>query len=76
MIKHCCRIVWSIEEKKSKKPNVAKANQRELMLWSKCVVCESTKSKFIKKQKVDGLLSYLGLKKPIRKISLLGESLF
>ena len=46
------------------------------MLLSKCEVCDSKKSKFIKGHKVSGLLSSLGIKKILSKIPLLGPLLF
>ena len=45
------------------------------MLLSKCAICGSKKSKFIKKQEANGLLSSLGIKTPLSKISLLGNVL-
>ena len=41
-----------------------------IMLLSKCEVCDSKKSKFIKEQESSGLLSGLGIKTPLTKISL------
>ena len=46
------------------------------MLLSKCVMCDSKKSKFIKQQEASGLLRSLGIKKPLNKILLLGPLLF
>ena len=46
------------------------------MQLSKCVICGSTKSKFIKKQEVSGILSSLDFKTPLSKIPLLGDILF
>ena len=46
------------------------------MLLSKCAVCDSKKSKFIKEQEASGLLSSLGIKTPLSKISLVGPLLF
>ena len=45
------------------------------MLLSKCAVCDSKKSKFIKQQEASGLLSSLGIKTPSIKIPLLGPLL-
>ena len=42
-----------------------------LILSSKCVVCGNKKSRFMKEQEVKGLLSNLGIKEPMNKISLL-----
>ena len=46
------------------------------MLLSKCAVCDSKKSKFIKEQEARGLLSSLGIKAPLSKILLVGPLLF
>ena len=46
------------------------------MLSSKCTVYDSKKSKFIKEQEASGLLSSLGIKKPLNKSPLLGPLLF
>ena len=46
------------------------------MILSKCVICNSRKSKFIKKQDATGLLSNLGIKTPLSKIPVLGDILF
>ena len=42
-----------------------------LALLSKCAVCGSKKSRFMKEQEAEGLLSNLGIKTPLNKISLL-----
>ena len=46
------------------------------MLLSKCAVCGSKKSKFIKQQEACRLLSSLGIKTPLNKISSLGAQMF
>ena len=46
------------------------------MILSKCAICGSKKSKFIKNQKAKGLLSKLGIKTPLSKAPLLVDSLF
>ena len=46
------------------------------MILSKCATCGSKKSKFIKKQEANGILSILGIKTPLSKIPLLGDVLF
>ena len=40
-------------------------------MQSKCSVCGIKKSRFVKEQEVKGLLSNLGIKTPLSKISLL-----
>ena len=46
------------------------------MILSKCAICDSKKSKFIKKQEAKGILSSLGIKTSLSKIPLLGVVLF
>ena len=46
------------------------------MILSKCAICCSTKSTFIKKQEASGILTNLGLKTRLSKIPLLGDTLF
>ena len=46
------------------------------MILSKCAICGSKKSKFINKQEAKGLLSKLGIKTPLSKIPILGDTLF
>ena len=46
------------------------------MLVSKCAVCDSKKSKFIKQQEAIGLLSSLGIKTLLSQIALVGPLLF
>ena len=52
---------------KSKNPIVAKTKNERIMLLSKCTVCDSKRSKFIKQQEASGLLSSLGIKTPLKK---------
>ena len=46
------------------------------MLSSKCVICGNKKSRYIKEQQGERLLSSLGIKTPLNKIPLLGDILF
>ena len=46
------------------------------MLLSKCAICDSKKSRFIKNQEVKGLLSNLGVRTPLSKVPILGDILF
>ena len=56
-----------------KKKTFLKTKNGRLLEQSKCAVCGIKKSKFVKKQKANGLLSSLGIKTPLSKISLLGD---
>ena len=60
----------------NKNPKVSRTKNRRIMLLSKCKVCYSKKSKFIKEQEASRLLSSLGIKTPLNKITLVGPLLF
>ena len=57
-------------------PRVLKTNNCKTMIWSKCAIYGSKKSRFIKKQEESGILSNLDLKTLLKKILLLGDILF
>ena len=46
------------------------------MVLSKCAICDSKKSRFIKNQEEKGLLSNLGVRTPWSKAPILGHILF
>ena len=46
------------------------------MILSKCVICCSEKSRFIKNQEVKGLLRKVGIRTPLSKVPILGDILF
>ena len=52
----------------------SRSNGRAMIL-SKCAICGSKKSRFIKNQEAKGLLSKLGIKTPLSKIPILGDIL-
>ena len=57
-------------------PQVSSTSNDKLMIFSKCAICGSKKSKFIKKQVASGLLSKFGIKTTLSKIPILGDVLF
>ena len=57
-------------------PKVSATSNGKTMILSKCAICGSKKSKFIKKQEGKGLLSNLGIGTTLLKIPLLGDILF
>ena len=57
-------------------PKVSATSNGKTIILSKCAICGSKKSKFIKKQEAKGLLSNLGIRTPLSKIPLLGDVLF
>ena len=62
-IKQSCHNVGSVDkiQKVKQKARSEKTNKRNLMLFSRCMVCNSKKLRFITEQKT-GLLTSLGLK--------------
>ena len=57
-------------------PKVSRTTNGKTMILSKCAICSSKKSKFIKEQQAKGLLSNLGIRTPLNKFPLLGDILF
>ena len=57
-------------------PQVSSTSNGKFMILSKCAICNSKKSKFIKKQNAKGLLSKLGIKAPLSNVPVLGDILF
>ena len=73
MLLYCFKCRKSAE---NKNPKVVRTRKGRIMLLSKFAVCDSKKSKFIKKQEDSELLSSLGLKTQLSKIPLVGPLLF
>ena len=73
MLSYCLKYRKNIE---SENPKVTRTKNGRIMLLSKCAVCGCKKSKFIKQQEANGLLSSLGIKATLSKISLVGPLLF
>ena len=44
------------------------------MVLSKCAICDSKKSRFIKNQEAKGLLSNLGMKTPLSKVPIFKDN--
>ena len=51
--------------------NIFKTKSGRLNIQSKCADCGIKKSRFVKQQEAKGLLSNLGIKRPLSKIPLL-----
>ena len=73
MLSYCLKCKKNTE---SINPKVSKTINGKTMNLSKCAVCGSKKSKFIKEQQTKGLLSNLGIRTPLNKIPLLGDISF
>ena len=57
-------------------PRVSNTSNGRRTMLSKCTVCSSKKSRFIKNQEAKGLLSNLGVRTPLSKVPILGHILF
>ena len=57
-------------------PRVSKTSNYRKMALSKCAICGSKKSRFIKNQEAKGLLTNVGIKTPLSKVPILGDILF
>ena len=55
---------------------ISKIKKGRIITQSKCALCGIKKSRFMKEQETKGLLSNLGIKVPLNKISLLGDTFF
>ena len=57
-------------------PRVSKTSNGRTMVLSKCAICDSKKSRFIKNQEAKVLLNKLGIKTPLIKVPKLCVILF
>ena len=57
-------------------PRVSKTSNNKTIILSKCAICGSKKSRFLKNQKARGLLINLGTRRPLTKVPILGDILF
>ena len=73
MLSYCLKCKKNTE---SINPKVSKTIKGKTTILSKCAICDSKKSKFIKEQEAKGLLSNLGIRTLLNKIPLLGDILF
>ena len=73
MLSYCLKCKKNTESINAK---VSKTTNGKMMILSKCTICGSKKSKFIKEQQAKGLLSNLGIRTPLNKVPILGNILF
>ena len=57
-------------------PKISSSSNGRAMILSKCAICGSKKSRFIKNREAKGLLSTLGIKTPLSKVPILDDILF
>ena len=67
MLSYCLKCKKNTE---SINPKVSKTTNGKMMILSKCAICGSKKSKFIKEQQIKRLLSNLGIRTPLNKIPI------
>ena len=60
----------------NRNPRVSKTSDGRTMVLSKCAICDSKNSNFIKNQETKRLLSNLGVRTPLSKVPILGDILF
>ena len=54
-------------------PKIFRTKNNRLLMQSKCSDCKNKKSRFVKEQEAEGLLSNLGINTPFSKIPLLNN---
>ena len=57
-------------------PKISSTSNGKAMILSKCAICGSKKSRFIKNQEAKGLLSNLDIRTQLNKAPILGDILF
>ena len=73
-IESYCLKCWKYTENID--PKISGSGNGKTMILSKCAICNSKNSRFIKNQEAKGLLSKIGIKAPLSKIPILGDILF
>ena len=73
MKSYCLKCRKGTENINSK---LSKTSNGRIMILSKCTICGSKKSRFVKNQEAKGLLSNLGIRTPLSKVPILGNILF
>ena len=65
----CRKVTENINRK------VSNTSSNRTMILSKCAICSSKKSIFLKDREAKGLLSNLGVRTPLSKVPILGNFL-
>ena len=73
-MKSCC--LKCRKDTENINPEVSSSSNGRTMILSKCAICGSKKSRFIKNQEAKELLSKLGIKTPLSKVPILRDILF
>ena len=73
MLPYCLKCKKNTE---SINPRVLKTSNGKTMILSKCAICGSKKSKFVKKQEGTGIMISVGTRTTLSKIPVLGDLFF
>ena len=73
-MKTCCLKCKKDTENLDSK--IFRTKNKRLIMQSECSDCRNKKSRFIKEQEAEGLLSNLGIRTLLSKIAVLGDILF
>ena len=73
MLSYCLKCKRNTE---NTNPRVSRTSNGKTMILSKCAICGSKKSKFIKKQEASGILKSVGIRTPLSKIPILDDIFF
>ena len=73
MKSHCLKCRKNTE---NINPRISRTSNGRTMLLSKYAICDCKKSKFIRNQEAKGLLSNLGVRRPLNKVPILGDIFF
>ena len=73
MLSYCLKRKKNTE---SINPKVLKTTNGKKLILSKCTICGSKKSKFIKEQQAKGILSSVGIRTPLNKVPIIGDIFF
>ena len=57
-------------------PRLSNTSNSRTMVLSRCAICDSKKSRFIKNQEAKGLLSNIGIQILLSKVPILDDILF
>ena len=71
MLTYCLKCKKTQKNTKNIDAKMMTTKNGRFVLSSKCAICGSKTSKFMKEQEAEGLLSNLGIRTPLSKIPLL-----
>ena len=73
MLAYCLKSKKNTE---SINPRVLKTSNGKIIILARCAICNSRKSKFIKKREASGILTNVNIRTPVSKTPALGNIFF